>query len=171
MFRSDQLAWDVITRLALYKAPGFMGSFPRKFPNFNPARPGSDASAWLLDEFQRDLTVQTIPRTLVLQIRFRSRDAALSAAVVNALIAAYRRRDTDARVEATKDATTWLNAQLGELKMRADDDERKLSEFQKAARNSGYPGDAGKWPAERRGAHHGTGRSGRIEQGTGECND
>ena len=130
VFRSDQLAWDVITRLALYRVPGFTGSFPRKFPNFNPAQPGSDANAWLLDEFQRDLTVQTIPRTLVLQIRFRSRDAALSAAVVNALITAYGQRDTDARVEATKDATTWLNAQLGELKIRADNDERKLGEFQ-----------------------------------------
>ena len=81
LFRSDQLAWDVMTRLALYKAPGFMGSFPRRFPKFNPAQPSPDARAWLLDKFQRDLTVQTIPRTLVLEIRFRSHDAALSAAV------------------------------------------------------------------------------------------
>ncbi len=131
VFRSDQLASDVIFRLALYKAPGFMGSFSRKFPNFNPAQPGPDASAWLLDKFQRDLTVQTIPRTLVLQIRFRSRDAALSAAIVNALIAAYRQQDADARIVATKDATTWLNAQLGALKLRTDADERKLSDFQK----------------------------------------
>ena len=131
VFRSDQLAWDVITRLGLYRSPGFTGSFPRRFPDFNPAQPSPDAEAWLLERFQRDLTVQTIPRTLVLQIRFRSRDAALSAAVVNTLIAACQQRDTDARVEATKNATTWLNAQLDELKMRANNDERKLAEFQK----------------------------------------
>jgi polysaccharide export outer membrane protein len=131
VFRSDQLAWDVISRLALYKAPGFMGTFSRKFPSFDPQQPGPDARAWLLDKFQRDLTVQTIPRTLVLQIRFRSEDAALSAAVVNAVIAAYRQQDVDLRIAATKNATTWLNVQLGELKLRTGVDERKLSEFQK----------------------------------------
>ena len=117
--------------LKLYRRRGFMGSFARKFPNFNPTQPSPDARAWLLDEFQRDLTVQTIPRTLVLQIRFRSRDAALSAAVVNALIDAYHRQDTDVRVEATKDASTRLNAQLDELKARLDRDDQKLAEFQK----------------------------------------
>ena len=105
VFRSDQLAWGVILDLKLYSAPGFTGSFARRFPNFNSTQPSPDARDGLLDEFQRDLTVQTIPRTLVLQIRFRSRDAALSAAVVNALINAYHRQDTDVRVEATKDAT------------------------------------------------------------------
>ena len=131
VLRSDQLAWNVMAHLALYKAPGFMGSFPRRFPNFNPAQPSPDARAWLLDKFQRDLTVQTIPRTLVLEIRFRSQDAALSAAVVNAVIAAYQQRDTDARVEATRNATTWLGVQLGELKTRADSDDLKLAEFQR----------------------------------------
>jgi polysaccharide export outer membrane protein len=131
VFRSDHLAWDVITRLSLYKAPGFIGSFRRKFPNFDPAQPSLDAKAWLLDKFQRDLTVQTIPRTLVLQIRFRSYDAALSAAIASAIIAAYQQQDADARIEATKDATASLNAQLAELKMRADGDDRKLAEFQR----------------------------------------
>ena len=131
VFRSDQLAWDVISRLALYKAPGFRSSFTRKFPSFDPAQPGPDAKAWLLDKFQRDLNVQTIPRTLVLQIRFRSQDAALSAAIVNTLLAAYRQQDADARIVATRDATTWLNAQLGALKLRTEADERKLADFQK----------------------------------------
>ncbi len=131
VFRSDQLAWGVITDLKLYSAPGFQGSFARKFPSFNPTQPSPDAKAWLLDEFQRDLTVQTIPRTLVLQIRFRSRDAALSAAVANALIDAYHLQDTAARVEATKDASTWLNTQLNEIKTRADRDDQTLAEFQK----------------------------------------
>ncbi len=131
VFRSDRLAWGVITDLKLYGAPGFQGSFARKFPSFDPTQPSPDARAWLLDEFQRNLTVQTIPRTLVLQIRFRSHDAALSAAVTNALIDAYHRQDADARVQATRDASTWLDAQLGELKTRADRDDQKLAEFQK----------------------------------------
>ena len=131
VFRSDQLAWNVITRLSLYKATGFMGSFSRKFPNFDPAQPSPDAKAWLLDKFQRDLTVQTIPRTLLLQIRFRSQDAALSARITNAILSGYQQQDADASVEATMAATTRLNVQLGELKTRADVDDRKLAAFQK----------------------------------------
>ncbi len=131
IFRSDQLAWVVITRLKLYATPGFTGAFERRFPSFNVDQPDPQGRAFLLDEFQRDLTVQSIPRTLVLQIRFRSHDAALSAAVVNTLIEAFRRQDEDARMQATKNATAWLNAQLVEFKTRADGDDRKLADFQK----------------------------------------
>ena len=131
VFRSDQLAWDVISRLKLYAVPEFQDSLKRKHPDFNPDQPDPEARALLLDEFQRQLTVQTIPRTLVLQIRFRSHDAALSAAVVNTLIEAFRRQDGNARMQATKEATTWLTSQLVALKTRTDEDDRKLTDFQK----------------------------------------
>lgn len=131
VMRSDQIAWDVIPSLQLYKAPGFGGSFARKFPNFNPDQASPDARDWLLERFQHDLSVQTIPRTLVLQIRFRSRDAALSAAVVNALIRAYNERDSEERVDATNEATRSLQSQLSGLKARVDRDDDRLSAFQK----------------------------------------
>jgi polysaccharide export outer membrane protein len=131
VMRSDQIAWDVIARLELYKSPGFRGSFARKFPDFSANQPSPDARDWLLERFQHDLSVQTIPRTLVLQIRFRSRDAALSAAVVNALIRAYNDRDSEERVEATNEATRLLQSQLSGLKARVDLDDDRLSAFQK----------------------------------------
>ena len=49
---------------------------------------------------------------------------------MNTLIEAFRHQDEDTRMQATKDATTWLNAQLVELKTRADNDDRKLADFQ-----------------------------------------
>jgi polysaccharide export outer membrane protein len=131
VFRSDQLAWDVIVHLKLYAAPGYMGRLTRKFPAFNPTQPDPDARSYLLDEFQRDLTVETIPRTQVLEIRFRSHDAGLSAAVVNALIAAHKEQDTNARVAATHEATSWLNTQLAELKVRVEREDARLSQFQR----------------------------------------
>jgi hypothetical protein len=36
VFRSDQLAWKVITGLKLYQAPGFMGRSLSRFQGFNP---------------------------------------------------------------------------------------------------------------------------------------
>ncbi len=131
VLRSDQVAWDVITRLQLYKAAGFRASFAQNFPDFSAHQPSPDGKDWLLERFQRNLTVQTIPRTLVLQIQFRSRDAALSAAVVNALIAAYNDHGSDERIEATNDATRSLHTQLSDLKSRVDRDDEILATFQK----------------------------------------
>ena len=131
VFRSDQLAWKVITGLKLYQAPGFMGRFASKFPDFRPDTPAADAQEWLLKRFRQRLNVQTLPRTLLIEIRFRSRNAALSASVVNALIAAYGQQDIDARVQATAQATTWLGNQLKELKARVDQDQQRLAAFQR----------------------------------------
>jgi uncharacterized protein involved in exopolysaccharide biosynthesis len=105
VLRSDQLAWKVITGLKLYQAPGFMDGFAGKFPDFHAEAPAADAQAWLLERFQKRLRVGTLPRTLMIQIRFRCRDAALSASVVNALIAAYGQQDAESRVQATLQAS------------------------------------------------------------------
>jgi polysaccharide export outer membrane protein len=131
VFRSDQLAWKVITGLKLYQAPGFMGRFASKFPDFRADAPAADAQEWLLERFQRRLRVQTLPHTLLVEIRFRSRDAALSANVVNALIRAYEEQETEARVLATAQAATWLEGQLKESKARVDQDQQRLAAFQR----------------------------------------
>ena len=130
VFRSDQLAWRVIRDLKLYQAPGFMGDFAERFPGFRADAPGAGAQAWLLDRFQGRLHVQTLPRTLLIQIRFRSRDAALSAAVVNGLIRAYGQQDIESRIQATTEASAWLQRQLNELKIRVEQDEQRLAAFQ-----------------------------------------
>lgn len=131
IFRSDQLAWRAILNEKLYQAPAFMGRFPRRFAGFRPEAPEPEAEAYLLDRFKRRLTVQTLPRTLILQIRFQSNDPALSAAVVNELIRAYSQQDTDSRVEATAEATNWLESQLQVLKARVDENDQRLLQFQK----------------------------------------
>ena len=131
IFRSDQLAWKVITGLKLYQAEGFAGNFGGRFPEFKPETPAVDAQAWLLDRFQRRLRVETLPRTLLIQIRFRSKDAALSANVVNGLIRAYGEQNSDARVQATLQASERLGGQLKELKARVDQDQLRLAAFQR----------------------------------------
>jgi polysaccharide export outer membrane protein len=131
VFRSDRLAWNVITVLKLYQARGFMGRSLNRFSDFHPEAPAVDAQAWLLERFQKRLRVETVPRTLLIQIRFRSADPALSADVVNALIRAYGQQDVDARLQATAQASGWLQGQLKDLKARVDLDDRRLAVFQR----------------------------------------
>ena len=130
VLRSDRLAWRVITGLKLYQAPGFRGSFDRRFPGFRPDAPGPYAQAWLLDRFSHRLNVQTIPRTLLVVIRFRNRDAALAASVVNALIRAYDDQESESQIQATAQASGWLRTQLADLKARVDRDQLRLADFE-----------------------------------------
>jgi polysaccharide export outer membrane protein len=130
VFRSERLAWRVITELKLYEAPGFKGSFAKKFPGFRAEAPGANAREWLLTRFKRQLLVEALPRTLVLQIRFRSKDPALSAAVVNGLIRAYEEDENEARLRATTEDSSWLRGQLRELKTRMEANQAQLSAFE-----------------------------------------
>jgi len=135
-FRSDQLAWRVIANLKLYQAPGFNGRFSQLFPGFHadasPNAQSPDAEAYLLDRFHKRLRVEVLPRSMVIQIRFRSRDASLSAAIVNELIRVYRQQDNDSRVQATAQQSSWLGNQLTALKAQVDQDQQRLTDFQTA---------------------------------------
>jgi uncharacterized protein involved in exopolysaccharide biosynthesis len=110
VFRSERLAWRVILNLDLFDAPGFASRFKGKFPGFKSASPSPEAREWLLDRFKKRLLVESVPRTLVLEIRFRSRDPALSAAVANELIRTYDEQNNEAREEATAQGSAWLQS-------------------------------------------------------------
>ena len=131
VLRSEQIAWDVITRLRLDRQRGFSRSFQRKFPGFSPENAGADAREYLLNAFREQLTVESMPHTLVLAVRFRCANAGLSAQVANSVVEAYRRQEMYARMESTRSGTDWLNAQLSELKDRVARDDSRLAEFQK----------------------------------------
>jgi polysaccharide export outer membrane protein len=131
VLRTDQLAWRVILDQKLYQAPGFARRFPTRFPSFRPESPSPEAQTWLLERFHEALYVRTIPRTVVLEIRFRSRDPKLSADVLNSLIRSCQGEETEARMTATAQASGWLNEKLIALKAKADGDEQRLADFQK----------------------------------------
>ena len=131
VLRSDQLAWRVIVEKKLYQAPAFLSDFSARFPGFRPEAPSAEAEAYLLEEFQARLHVNTLPRTLLLEVRFRSRDPNLSADVVNALIRGYEQQEAETRILATMRATDWLQSQMKNLTAKAENDDRRLSDFQK----------------------------------------
>ena len=150
VLRSEQLAWDVITRLGMYKERAFSRRFKQKYSDFNPDRPSADSKEYLLRAFRKRLTVAALPHTLVIDIRFRSQDAATSAAVVNELIEAYGRNETNSRMQGTRSRREWLNAELRALKERVEEDDVRLGEFQRKhgiLSISRSAGD-GRWPEQ-----------------------
>ncbi len=135
VFRSNQLAWKVIVGLRLYEKPGYKTAIDSRFSGFPADAPSADAQFvaaqdWLLDRFHQRLHVQTLPRTLLIEIRFRSHDPALSATVVNELIRLYGVQENESRLHATAEQTGSLEHQLGDLKSHMDSDRQKLAAFQ-----------------------------------------
>lgn len=131
VFRSDQLAWRVIVEQKLYQAPAFQGRFAVRYPDFRPDAPAPDARAYLLERFEDRLRVRTVPRTLLLEIRFRCGDAELSSDVVNGLIRAYESEQAESRMLATSQAAGSLLSQMKELKAHSDEGSRRVSDFEK----------------------------------------
>lgn len=132
VLRSERLAWDVVTAFKLYRQRGFSRRSEQYPADFNPDGMTSGEKDYVLRRFRESLTVESLPHTLVLAVRFRSHDPVLSASVVNQLIAAYLREETASRVQTTQAQTEWLNARLQEMKAQIDRDDARLADFQKA---------------------------------------
>lgn len=130
VFHGEKLEWRVIDSLKLYQQPAFAGNFARRFPGFRADAPSTQSRAWLLQRFDKHLQVETVPHTLLIGIRFRCRDAQLSASVVNGLIAAYMEEERESQLEATARASGWLQQQLASLKTRVARDEERLAEYE-----------------------------------------
>ncbi len=131
VLRSDQLARQVIQTQKLYEAAAFSGSFNRRFKGYDAAHPDPAVESYLEERFSAHLHIVTLPRTLVLEVRFRSRDPVLSARVVNALIKGYEEQDAAQRKLATHLVAGWVQSQLERLRAQAERDDARLADFQK----------------------------------------
>ena len=131
VIRSEQLAWRVITELKLYESPAFCRNFAKKFPGFDPQHPTPQAQTYLFETFGKRLKVHALPRTFLIEIRYRSKDPAQAAEVVNALIGGYAMVESQGRMDATMTASTWLQGQLTELTAQVEGKEKHLADFER----------------------------------------
>ena len=136
ILQSDTLAWTVIKQERLYSNRSFagrrlfQGSLVETAPkDIDQASP--ELRTRLLDRFHKNLDVSLIPKTEIVEIRFRSGDPQLAARVVNALSSAYIERRFKTKYEATIQASDWLTQQLDDLKRRAEESQAKLADYQK----------------------------------------
>jgi polysaccharide biosynthesis/export protein len=131
LLRSERLSWRVITGLKLYQSAAFSRNFASRFPRFDPQKPTPEAQSYLLEAFAKRLHVRALPRTLLIEIRFRSKDPAQAAAVVNALIQAFMAQEGESRKEATTAASSWLQEQLAALTAGVELKEKELAAFER----------------------------------------
>jgi len=138
ILQTDALAWDVIEHLRLDQRPE---TVPRNFivgppvcvsgPNQSPDSVSPECKQKLLDEFHDRLHVQSVPKTELVEIRFRCTSRELAARVANTLADMYVERSFQTKYQAAVRPTKWLSEQLDDVKKDAEAAEAKFIDYQK----------------------------------------
>ena len=146
ILQSDTLALKVIKDLNLENTRDFQ-------PHFNPIAwitgvfatngPSDPVGASLDDSpkrrtralkiFNKNLDVQVIPGTRLIQIEYTNPDPHIAAAVVNHLIQGLTDYTFQTKVATTSEAAGWLAGQLSDLRKQSEDEQAKLAALQKQA--------------------------------------
>lgn len=85
----------------------------------------------LTNSFLSKLTVSQVKRSQVINVAFESENPTLASKVANEVADKYIVGQLQAKFDATKKATDWLNDQLGDLKQKLEVSERAVENYKK----------------------------------------
>ena len=139
ILKSEDLARKVVRKLKLTTHPDFD---PRQtvpslmsrisaslLPQDELARSEDDILNGVVRRFKRDLQVQLVRNSQLVQISFLAHDKELAAKVPNALAEAYIESDLESRMAMTQKASEWLRERMGELRGKLDAAEKALQDY------------------------------------------
>jgi polysaccharide biosynthesis transport protein len=123
ILQSETLALQTIKSLDLGRYPEFGGSASSlSFPQGGTAskRPA------ILGAFLGSLSVKRVPNSRLIEVRFEAEDPQLAALVVNTHLQDFIEQNFRSKYDATTQASTWLSAELEELRIKVEksEDER-----------------------------------------------
>ena len=119
ILESETLALQTIRSLDLGRYPEFGGSglssaFSQGAGSKRPA---------ILGAFLGRLSVKRVPNSRLIEVTFEAQDPQLAAAVVNAHLQNFIEQNFRSKYDATTQASTWLSAELEELRMKVEKSE------------------------------------------------
>ena len=154
--KSEKVAEAVIRRLHLTEDPEFVGSGPglrrRIFSLFKLSsgpeqEPSNDElMRRVLDAIKGNLRVTRLGRSYIEQIAYTSLDRDKAAKIANAFADAYIEDQLQAKFEATRRASAWLEQRIGELRQQASNAYKEVQDFK--SENSIIIGVDGKLASE-----------------------
>jgi exopolysaccharide transport family protein len=153
--KSERVALAVIRRLRLNEDSEFVGAgrglSRRIFSLFNFAGPEQEPTSeevmrGVLATVKGNLRVTRLGRSYIEQIAYTSLDRDKAAKIANAFADAYIEDQLQAKFEATRRASAWLEQRIGELRQQASDAYREVQDFK--SENSIIIGVDGKLASE-----------------------
>jgi polysaccharide biosynthesis transport protein len=154
--KSEKVATAVINRLHLTEDPEFVGTGPGLTRhilslfrlNAGPERETSkdEVMRGVLAIVEGNLRVTRLGRSYIEQIAYTSLDRDKAANIANAFADAYIEDQLQAKFEATRRASAWLEQRIGELRQQASDAYKAVQDFK--SENSIIIGVDGKLASE-----------------------
>src|SRR3981189_2130426 len=154
--KSEKVAEAVIRRLHLTEDPEFVGSGPglrrRIFSLFKlgsgPEQEPSNGELMrgVVGSVKDNLRVPRLGRSYIEQIAYTSLDRDKAATIANAFADAYIEDQLQAKFEATRRASAWLEQRIGELRQQASNAYKEVQDFK--SENSIIIGVDGKLASE-----------------------
>jgi succinoglycan biosynthesis transport protein ExoP len=139
ILKSETIALAVIKDLHLQDDPEFSGSGGGLLGAviggiahlFTASTPSSDfeATRRTVEAFGKRLTVRRVGLTYIIEISFNSFSAERSAQIANAVADTYVVDQLEAKYQATRRASFWLQDRIKELRDQASEAERAVVEF------------------------------------------
>jgi polysaccharide biosynthesis transport protein len=137
--KSERVAINVLSRLRLTEDPEFVGAgggltrrlfllfVPSTQPEPEPTK--DELTRRAIDNFKRNLRVTRLGKSYIEQIAFTSLDRQKAATIANAVADAYIDDQLQAKFEATRRASEWLEQRIGELRQQASDAYKAVQDY------------------------------------------
>jgi capsular exopolysaccharide synthesis family protein len=101
-------------------------------PPATPEAASALATSNAVNEFQGGLTISPIRASSLVEIKYRSPDPEYAAWAANEVANQYKLYTLESRLNATKEANSWLSDQLKEQRAKVDAADRALQDYKEA---------------------------------------
>jgi len=143
ILKSDNLARRVVNRIELATYPEISDTARRSWKNFfnkstknqKPKPVALDRENQLIQAFQNRLKVTPIRNTRLVNVSFESRDPRLSSLAANALAEEYIQYSIETKIEASREARTWLNLQVEDMREKVRGAEEAFEHYKQTIPN------------------------------------
>ncbi|MGB9187095.1 MAG: polysaccharide biosynthesis tyrosine autokinase [Methylovirgula sp.] len=143
VLKSQNISLSVIKDLHLIDDPEFTGggsgligailnSIKNLFDRSDATRSEVSLQRRALGVFESDRTVNRVGSTYVMEVGFRSHDPDKAARIANAIVDAYIVDQLEAKYQATRRASVWLQQRIKELRTQASAADRAVVDFKRA---------------------------------------
>ena len=95
----------------------------------SPAATAEEIERTVVSRFQSRLSITPVRKTKLVKISFESADPEFAALVANTVGEQYILANLDARMADTLQVSTWMDSQIGSLKEKLEDSERRLLNY------------------------------------------
>ncbi len=142
ILKSENISLAVIRDLHLIDDPEFTGSGGGPLGSvidfvsnlFSSGQPPSEfeQTRKALERFEKNRTIKRLGLTYVMEIGFTSKDPAKAAKIANAIADAYIVDSLEAKYQATRRASVWLQDRIKELRTQASAAQKAVVDFKTA---------------------------------------